>query len=163
MTDDEQKVQDALRSLGIPFVRHEHPPVFTVEEAERHWHDLRGAHCKNLFLRNQRGNRHFLVIAEARKTVNLKALTAKLDEDRLSFGSADRLRRFLGLEAGSVSPFGLLNDAGKEVRVVIDEDLKSAGEVNFHPNVNTATLGIAFSDFEKFLAWRGNPVRFIRL
>lgn len=163
MTDQEEKVKDVIQKLGIPFTRHEHPPVFTVEQAEEHWGCLVGAHCKNLFLRNNKGNRHYLIIAEAAKTVNLKALTSKLIEDRLSFASPERLMRFLGIEPGSVSPFGLINDAAKEVRVIVDHDLRKHETVNFHPNINTATYGISFRDFEKFLAWTGQTVTFLEL
>lgn len=159
----EDQVNEVLAKLGIPFTRHVHPPVATVEEAEKHWSGLRGAHCKNLFLRNNRGNRHYLVIAEATRKIDLKALTGIIREDRLSFASAERLRRLLGVEAGAVSPFGLINDANKEVRVIIDRSLQAAGMVNFHPNINTVTLGLSFSDFEKFLAWCGNKVEYFDL
>jgi len=160
-TPEEEKVYATLRSLGIAFDKHEHPPVFTVQEAREHWKDLRGAHCKNLFLRNKKGNRHYLVILEYTKNADLKKLNDKLGEDRLSFGSPDRLRRLLGLEPGAVSPFGLIHDIGREVTVIIDRDLCQAERIYFHPNVNTATIGLSFSDLEKFLAWRGNPVRFL--
>ena len=159
----EREVREALDELGISYVRHEHPAVFTVREAEKYWGGLRGAHCKNLFLRNNRGNRHYLVIAEASRRVDLKALTSKLNEDRLSFASPGRLMKYLGLEPGSVSPFGLIHDKGHEVRIVLDAELRSAGSVNFHPNTNTSTLGLSFADFERFLAWCGNPVEFIHL
>lgn len=158
---EEEKVYEALRSLGITFDKHEHPPVYTVREAKDHWKNLRGAHCKNLFLRNKKGNRHYLVILEHSKNADLKKLNDKLGEDRLSFGSSERLYRLLGLEPGAVSPFGLIHDTGREVTVIIDEDLRQAERIYFHPNVNTATIGLSFSDFEKFLAWRGNPVRFV--
>ncbi len=159
----ERPVLDALDALGIPYVRHEHPPVATVEEAERHWAGLKGAHCKNLFLRNYKGSRHYLVIAPVTRGVNLKRLTAELGEDRLSFASAERLKKWLGVEPGSVSPFGLVNDQAREVRVVCDMALRSAAALGFHPNVNTATLEISLADFERFLAWRGNPVRWLEL
>jgi Ala-tRNA(Pro) deacylase len=159
----EDQVNEVLAELGIPFTRHVHPPVATVEEAEKHWGGLQGTHCKNLFLRNNKGNRHYLVIAEASRKIDLKALTGSLGEDRLSFASAERLRRLLGVEAGAVSPFGLINDANKDVRVIIDKSLQSAGTVNFHPNINTVTLGLSFPDFEKFLAWCGNKVEYIDL
>jgi Ala-tRNA(Pro) deacylase len=159
----ERPVLDALDALGIPYVRHEHPPVATVEEAERHWAGLKGAHCKNLFLRNYKGSRHYLVIAPVTRGVDLKRLTAELGEDRLSFASAERLKKWLGVEPGSVSPFGLVNDQAREVRVVCDMALRSAAALGFHPNVNTATLEISLADFERFLAWRGNPVRWLEL
>jgi Ala-tRNA(Pro) deacylase len=158
----EQKVYDALERLNISFVRHEHPPVFTVEEAEQHWEDIPGAHCKNIFLRNKKGNRHYLVILECSKKADLKVLENQLGESRLSFASPERLMRYLGLEAGAVSPFGLINDSNKEVRIVIDLDLKEEGRINFHPNVNTVTVGIEFKDFEKFLSWCGNSVGYLK-
>ena len=154
----ERQVLDVLDRLKIPFVRHEHPPVATVEEAEKHWTDLRATHCKNLFLRNKKGNRHYLVIAPAVKAVDLRRLNERLGEDRLSFASPERLRRCLALEPGSVSPFGLINDAAKEVKVVVDEELFLAHALGFHPNVNTTTLEISTADFARFLAWCGNPL-----
>lgn len=157
----EQKVYEALKELGISYTRREHPPVFTVEQAVEHWQGIAGAHCKNLFVRNKKGNRHYLIIAEHLKKVDLQSLAKKLGDDRLSFASDERLARCLGLQAGEVSPFGLLQDSRREVTVVVDADLKSAPFVNFHPNVNTATIGITFADFEKFLAWRGNRVVYL--
>ncbi|MGD0783194.1 MAG: prolyl-tRNA synthetase associated domain-containing protein [Candidatus Aminicenantales bacterium] len=159
----EQHVYDALAGLGIAYARREHPPVFTVEEAAVHWEGIPGAHCKNLFLRNKKGNRHYLVIAECSKRLDLRALARLFNDDRLSFASDVRMMRYLGLQPGAVSPFGLLQDEKREVIVVLDEDLKPAEAVSFHPNVNTATLTITYSDLEKFLAWRGNAVRRVRL
>lgn len=160
--ESEQKVYEVLKRLGISYIRHEHSPVFTVEEAEKHWENISGAHCKNLFLRNKKGNRHYLVILESSKQADIKALTKKLGEDRLSFASGERLVRYLGLETGAVSPFGLINDSKKEVQVVIDQDLKKEERINFHPNVNTATVGVDFKDFEKFLAWCGNSIHYLQ-
>jgi Ala-tRNA(Pro) deacylase len=156
----EAKVLEVLDGLGIEYTRREHPPVFTVEQAEEHWTDIEGTHCKNLFLRNKKGNRHYLVILLSRKQADLRGLNEKLDEDRLSFGSPDRLKKYLGLEPGSVSPFGLINDVRKEVIVIVDQDLRQEARVNFHPNVNTSTVGIRTADFEKFLAWSGQTVRY---
>ncbi len=160
-SENEQKVYDALERLNISYVKHEHPPVFTVEEAEQHWEDISGAHCKNLFLRNKKGNRHYLVILEHKKRADLGKLGRQLGEDRLSFASAERLMQHLGLEEGAVSPFGLINDSQKEVQVIIDEDLKNTESINFHPNVNTATVGLSFSGFEEFLSFCSNPVRYL--
>jgi Ala-tRNA(Pro) deacylase len=161
LSENEKRVYDVLDELGISYIRHEHPPVYTVEEAEKQWTEIIGAHCKNLFLRNKKGNRHYLVILEASKVANLKSLNNLLGEDRLSFASENRLMKYLDLETGAVSAFGLINDKENHVKVVIDKDLKRAEAVNFHPNVNTATVGISFPDFEKFLAWCGNPIRYL--
>ena len=159
----ERKVFETLERLGIAYIRHEHPPVATVEEAEKQWGPIKGTHCKNLFLRNYKGNHHYLVIAPVTRGVDLKRLNAMLGEDRLSFASPERLKRWLGLEPGSVSPFGLVNDETRHVQVVCDETLKSSPALGFHPNVNTATLEVTLADFEKFLASRGNAVRWLKL
>jgi Ala-tRNA(Pro) deacylase len=159
----ERKVLETLDRLGIAYVRHEHPPVATVEEAEKHWAGLKGTHCKNLFLRNYKGNRHYLVIAPVTRGIDLRRLNTMLGEDRLSFASAERLKRWLGVEPGSVSPFGLVNDPGHHVQVVCDGTLRSSPALGFHPNVNTATLEIAFPDFERFLVDCGNAVRWLEL
>jgi Ala-tRNA(Pro) deacylase len=164
MVDEKaQQVYDVLAELQIPYERHEHPPVFTVEEANQHWAGIDAAHCKNLFLRNKKGTIHYLVILEHLKQADLKRLADRLGDDRLSFASPERLMTHLGLLAGSVSPFGLINDRTRQVQVVIDADLKAAERIAFHPNVNTATIVLSWADFQRFLAWRGNPVRFIAL
>jgi Ala-tRNA(Pro) deacylase len=155
----ESTVREVLDKLKIPFDIHHHPPVYTVEEAEEHWQSIKGTHCKNLFVRNKKGNRHYLVILESRKRADLRELNGQLGEDRLSFASPERLKRYLGLEPGAVSPFGLIYDTDKAVQVVLDKDLKESDWVSFHPNVNSATLTITFKDFEKYLEWCGNPLR----
>ena len=163
MNDSESEVLRVLQELGIPFARHEHPPVYTVAEAERYWEGIEGTHCKNLFLRNQKGNRHFLVVLESKRRLDMRRLGEALQEGKLSFASEERLAKYLGLSSGAVSAFGLINDRGHEVQVVLDESLKQSGSINFHPNVNTATLTVSFEDFLKFLAWSGHPVRCVRL
>jgi len=159
----EKEVYAVLESLGISFTRVEHPPVFTVAQAREHWANLEGARCKNLFLRDEKGKRHFLAIIEHEKNVDLKKLALRVGEKRLSFASPERLRRYLGVDPGSVSPFGLINDKKKEVEVLVDSDLEQATFVNFHPNINTVTIGLSLADFQRFLHWTGNAVRFIRL
>jgi Ala-tRNA(Pro) deacylase len=147
--------------MGIAFERYEHPPVATVDEAAVHWAGIDAAHCKNLFLRNQKGNRHYLAIVVSSKRVDLRALAAQIGDGKLSFGSPERLMTYLGVPPGAVSPFGLINDRDHHVRVYLDRDLKSHGRISFHPNVNTATLAIAFADFERFLASCGNTLQYV--
>jgi Ala-tRNA(Pro) deacylase len=163
LQDAERRVHEELEKLGIPFTRYPHPPVFTVSEAAAHWASIPATHCKNLFLRNKKGTRHYLVIARHDAPVDIATLTRRLGADRLSFGSAERLLRHLGLEPGSVSPFGLLNDEAHQVIVVIDDGLRGANLVGFHPNTNTATITLTFSDFERFVEHCGNPFRFLEL
>ncbi|MCR1898522.1 prolyl-tRNA synthetase associated domain-containing protein [Irregularibacter muris] len=161
MDQKEQSVYEVLDELGIVYQRHEHPPVYTVEEAEKYWADIEGVHCKNLFLRNQKGKRHFLVVLTDSKKVDFSRLSSYVGGEKLSFASDKRLTKYLGLETGAVSPFGLINDEQDAVEVLIDKDLKEADKINFHPNVNTATVTISGQDFGKFLDWTENSVSYI--
>jgi Ala-tRNA(Pro) deacylase len=158
-TPAEQEVHDVLAALGIPFTRFTHPPVFTVEEAERYWADIPATHCKNLFLRNAKGSRHYLVVLGHSKKADLRALSAHLGDAKLSFASPDRLMRFLQLTPGAVSPFGLIHDSARDVVVVLDSELPGTDRIGFHPNVNTATITLPTRDFLRFLESRGNVVR----
>jgi Ala-tRNA(Pro) deacylase len=160
MTAEEQAVCDVLAQLDLAYERHEHPAVYTVEQALEHWSGIEATHCKNLFLRNKKGDRHYLVVAEHSTPIDIGALAVRVGDSRLSFASAERLAAHLGLTPGAVSPFGLIHDHSKAVRVVLDGRLRSAVRVGFHPNVNTSTVVLAFSDFERFLAWCGNQVQY---
>ena len=162
VSDPAAPVYATLDALGITYDKFTHPPVFTGEEAAEHWAPIQGTRVKNLFLRNKKGDRHYLVILEISKQADLRHLVKILGDDRLSFGSADRLMAVMGLTPGSVSPFGLIHDDKKVVRVVLDEELRGAGHLIFHPNINTASLTITVPDLEKFLATRGNSVKWIK-
>lgn len=163
MNERQQPVLDCLQALGIAFDRYEHPPVATVAEALVHWAGIEATHCKNLFLRNQKGDRHYLVVVPHSKRVDLRQVAEQIGDGKLSFGSPERLMKHLGLTPGSVSPFGLLNDPGRHVRLFLDVDLTGAARLAFHPNDNTATLALADADFERFLQHTGHQARFIRI
>jgi Ala-tRNA(Pro) deacylase len=161
MTEQELAVRDRLSQLGIAYERYEHPPVSTAEEGERHWIGIAATHSKNLFLRNQKGNRHYLLVVVHSKRVDLRAVAAQIGDGKLSFASPERLLLHLGVTPGSVSPFGLINDHDRHVRVYLDRDLALAERVSFHPNINTVTLTLRREDFERFLAACGNSVRYV--
>ncbi len=161
--DRKEKVFNLLDELNIQYQLTNHPPVPTVEEASKYWTDLDSAHCKNLFFRNHKGNRHYLVLLDYRRTLDIKDLEQRLKQGKISFASDKRLDKYLGLKAGSVSPFGLINDRENHVHLFIDENLKNSGRISFHPNDNTATLVITFNDFTKYLDWTGNTYEFIQL
>jgi Ala-tRNA(Pro) deacylase len=158
-----ERVYEVLDGMGIQYEKYEHPPVFTAEEAAEHWGSIKATQVKNLFLRNKKGNRQYLVILEISKQADLRELVRIIGDDRFSFGSAERLMDTLGVTPGSVSPFGLLHPGSKEVRVIVDQDLRSAETLIFHPNLNTASVTIAVADFERFLATRPNVVRWLKL
>ena len=157
----ETPVYARLETLGIPYARYEHPPIASAEEGERHWAGIDAVHCKNLFMRNQKGTRHYLVIIHYQKRANLRAVADQIGDGKLSFGSAERLMAHLGVTPGSVSPFGLIHDATHGVRVAIDRDLRGARRISFHPNINTATVVLAYDHFQRFLAACGNPVQYV--
>jgi Ala-tRNA(Pro) deacylase len=153
-----QQVYEALDALRIAYEKYEHPPVFTSEEAAEHWGPIEATQVKNLFLRNKKGNRQYLVILEIGKHADLRELVKIIGDDRFSFGSPERLMETLGVTPGSVSPFGLLHQGSKDVRVIVDQDLRSADKLIFHPNLNTASVTISVADLERFLATRPNVV-----
>ena len=163
MDELKKAVFDTLDGLGIAHERYEHPAVFTSEDAAQHWRDIPGTPVKNLFLRNKKGNREYLVILGIDKRADLRELVKLIGDDRFSFGSAERLMHSLGVTPGSVSPFGLLHDGSRNVQVIIDADLRGAERLIFHPNDNTASVTISFADLERFLETRANRVRFISL
>jgi Ala-tRNA(Pro) deacylase len=157
----EQQVYTKLAELAIPYTRREHPPVYTVAQARQYDADLPGAHCKNLFLRNKKGDCHYLAILEASTALPLRELGAQIGTTGLSLASPTRLMRFLGIQPGAVGPFCLLHPDAREVIVLVETRLKSFSHAGFHPNTNTATLILAWPDFERYLIHMGNPVIWI--
>lgn len=146
-----------LDSLGIAHETHWHEPVFTVAESQALRGTLPGGHSKNLFLKNKKGDL-WLVTAAEDAAVDLKALTKTLEAGRLSFGKPELLMEVLGVEPGSVTPFGLLNDRERRVTFVLDQRLAAMEPLHFHPLVNNATTAVSAADFRQFLAASGHEV-----
>ena len=143
---------------GVGHTTVDHPAVFTVGEGEDIKKALPGAHTKNLFLKDAKGQL-WLISAEGHAQIDLKRLHHVIGSGRLSFGSAELMEETLGVIPGSVTAFGLINDAEHRVRFVLDRTLWGADIVNFHPLTNTATTGVSQGDFRKFLAAVGaNPL-----
>jgi Ala-tRNA(Pro) deacylase len=159
----QKDLYELFERLGIHFEYYEHPPVATIEDAKIHWKDFNSGRCKNIFFRNHKGNRHYLVILEHLRQLNIKDLEKRLKQGKLTFASDQRLKKYLGVEPGSVSPFGLINDRENHVHLFIDEKLNDFDRLAFHPNINTASLVVSKSDFLKFLEYTGNTYEFIRL
>ena len=152
-----------LADHHIEYERYDHPAVYTVEDVKRLVPSLPAAKTKNLFLRDHKGRRHFLVIVPADKRVDIKALHRAIGSSRLSFGSARRLKEFLGVDPGSVTIFALINDPDHQVELIMDESLWEQETFQFHPLVNTATLVISRPDLERFLAYTGHGVNMLRV
>lgn len=158
-----QKVLDRLQEMNISYVMHEHPPLPTIEEAMKYWKDFDSTHCKNLFFRNHKGNRHYLVCFDCNRNLDIHDLEHRLKQGKLSFASEQRMERYLGLRPGSVSPFGLINDHENHVYLFLDRNLKNYGKVSFHPNDNRATVVLRMEDFERYLSCVGNSYEFTEL
>lgn len=178
-----QAVLDFLNAKGIDYEIHEHPPIFTVEEALAYWKDIdRCVHCKNLFMRNHKGNRHYLISFECHKTFDIHALEHALHQGKLSFASPERMMRCLGLKPGSVSAFGLINDIepvgtvtgdgkaadpkelfenGHRVKFYADRQLLEAERISFHPCDNMASVVVSRDSFLRFLELWGGEVEWL--
>jgi len=152
-----------LEQLNIHFEYNAHPPVPTIKEAKKYWKDLVATHCKNIFFRNHKGNRHYLVILEHSQALDIHDLEKRLKQGKLSFASPKRMMKYLDVTPGSVTPFGLINDIENHVHLFLDENLKNSERISFHPCINTASLIISYKDFEKFLTWSGNSFEYVRL
>lgn len=157
-------IYQVLDQLGIEYVRHNHPAVFTVAESKKiGFRSEKGGDTKNLFLRNKKGDVHYLVSIGHNKKADLADLRKKLGESKLSFASPERLMAKLGLTPGSVSLLGLINNAEHDVIVILDKELWGNPVICCHPNVNTATLEIKREDLQKFFEHCGNEVRVLAL
>ncbi|MFM5537438.1 prolyl-tRNA synthetase associated domain-containing protein [Aeromonas veronii] len=156
-------IYSLLDQLAIPYQRFDHPPVFTCEEASKLLPDLPAAKTKNLFLRDPKSERLFLVVSPEEHRVDLKALAAMLGVKRLSFGSPARLDAVLGLTLGSVTLLAMVRDREKAVELVVDEAIWQAEQVQCHPLVNTATLIIRLDDVRRLLVNLGREATVMRL
>lgn len=159
----QQIVWDTLEREGIPYRVIEHEAVYTVEAMDQLNLPQYGTIVKNLFLRDNKGKRHFLLCMPESCTIDLKSLRTVLGTTNLSFASAERMEKYLGVSPGSVSPFGILNDDGRCVEVVFDESLRGNESVGVHPNENTATVFLRFEDLLRVVESHGNQVSVIAL
>ena len=147
----DKAIEAYLQQLGIDYVRHEHEPVYTCEDAAKIYDPVMGTQTKNVFLRDKKGHRHILVTLTADKQIDLQTLRRMIDSTKLSFGSPERLEARLRVTPGSVSPFGLVHDPEAEVEFYLDEDLLQPQQMHFHPNKNTLSLQVSNDDLVLFL------------
>jgi Ala-tRNA(Pro) deacylase len=157
-----ENVVNFLKTNGIEYRLYEHPAVYTCEEAERYRTNPDCMDCKNLFLKDKKSPRFFLVILPANKKADLKSIAETIGEGvKITFANEVELKEKLGLEAGAVSLFGLLNNKNKDVELYIDNEILGASKVGFHPNVNTATIELSKEAFHKLLEVLGYKVNML--
>ena len=149
------KLYQLLDELHIAYEYIEHPPAPTIEIAKQYWAGHDAQHCKNLFFRNHKGNRHYLVILNCDRDMAIHDIEKQLHQGKLSFASEARMDKYLGVKPGSVTPFGLINDTEHHVTVFLDQTLQQAEKLSFHPCINTASLIIKREELIKFLEYCG--------
>ncbi|RRD59356.1 prolyl-tRNA synthetase associated domain-containing protein [Tannerella forsythia] len=152
-----------LEELDIKFEYLEHPPAPTIEIAKQYWAGHDAKHCKNLFFRNHKGNRHYLVILDCDCSMDIHAIEKRLGQGKLTFASEKRMIKYLGVTPGSVTPFGLIHDETHHVHVFLDRNLQKASRLSFHPCINTASIIISNNDFVRFMDHTQNTYEWIDL
>ena len=162
MSEKRSIVFEALEALGVPYEVWEHPAVYTIEEMDALHLPDPSVVVKNLFLRDAKGKQHFLVVLQKDKQADLRALGEHLGV-KLSFASEERLMKYLGLEKGAVTPFGILNDTERAVEVLLDADLECMPLIGVHPNENTATVVLKPADLGRIIERHGKPVEYMKV
>lgn len=159
-----EKVLKKLQELNIAYKEVEHTPVYTIEDMDKLGNVFEGAKiCKNLFVRDQKGKRHFLVVLPEEKRVPLADIATKIGSTKLSFASEERLMKYLKLAPGAVTPLAVINDETNDVEVVFDEDLKKEKLLGVHPCVNTSTILITPESLEKYVKESNNKIKYIKI
>ena len=158
-----KEVIELLEKRNIKYELIEHEEVHTIEDMEKLGLLDKGYVCKNLFLRNANGKVHYALSCGHEKNVDIKSLADKIGSTRLSFASDERLKKYLGLEPGYVSPFGVINDDDESVIFVFDKELIGKKNVGFHPNTNKATVFLDFDEVAKIIASHGNEIIYINM
>tara|TARA_B100000700_G_C14760059_1_gene721721 strand:- start:233 stop:739 length:507 start_codon:yes stop_codon:yes gene_type:complete len=146
---DKDNLLKNIDEKGYNFTVHNHKPLFTVEDSMLNRGKIKGAHSKNLFLKNKK-NCYFLFSCLEDTKVELKKVAKSLKLGNISFAKEEDLKKYLGVRPGSVTPFGLLNDKENEVQFYLDNKVLSQKIINFHPLINTATISLSVVDFMNF-------------
>ena len=158
-----KKVLAFLDERGFVYDWYEHPEAPTIAIAKAHWRQDGSKHCKNLFFRNHKGNRHYLVVLDCEQDLDIHDLEQRLHQGKLSFASPPRMEKYLGITPGSVSPFGLINDIENHVHLFLDANLQKYDLYSFHPNDNRATVVISKEEFSRYLQEVGNTFEYIEM
>lgn len=158
---DEPGLMRLLQDQGVPYERFDHAAVYTCEQSAALLPGIPGAGTKNLFLTESKSGRFFLLMVEDHKRVNFKTLGKVLGLGKLSFAAPEAMMKYLGLEPGSVTIFGLVNDHSRKVEVLIDRDLWDCEKIHCHPLVNTATLVVPVAGIQRFLELSRHDVKLV--
>ncbi|MFX1425318.1 MAG: prolyl-tRNA synthetase associated domain-containing protein [Promethearchaeota archaeon] len=152
-----------LAQHNIQYTLHTHPAVFTVPEAKIHTGHIPGSHCKNLFLKNKKTGQLFLVTIPYDKRLDLNQFRRMIGAPKVRFAGPEDLLEVLGITPGAVSPLGLVNDTDDQVIFLVEEEIWNAEEICCHPNVNTETLQMPGSEFQKLIKVTGTTMEIKKL
>ncbi len=147
-----QELLKQLKEMDISYSLHEHEQLFTVEQAQKIYDTIPGAHIKNLFLKDDNG-KFWLIVAQDHTKIELKKVAQLISAPKLRFANEQLLMQYLGVKPGSVTPFALINDTDHKVQLVLDETIMQHAIINAHPLENDATISVSQSDFKKFLIY----------
>ncbi len=160
---DRYPICQELMADGVLFELYEHPPVFTVEEGLHIMGSMPGHGTKNLFLRDKKGEKFYLITVSEEKRVDLKRLADQLHAGRFSFGSADKMQQYLGIEPGSVTILALLNNNAAEIQAFMDDELFNYPLIQCHPLRNDASIAVCPVALHEYLMSRNRAVRRITI
>ncbi len=161
--EEKEKVYEKLNTMGVKYEIINHPAVYTIEEMDNLGISKKAEVCKNLFVRDAKGKKHYLIVLCKDKKANLAELANQIGSTKLSFASSERLDKYLGLKKGAVSPLGIINNFTKDVIVVFDKDLVGKENLGVHPNDNTTTVVITFNDLNRVITENGNIVKYVNI
>ncbi|NJM14637.1 MAG: prolyl-tRNA synthetase associated domain-containing protein [Bacteroidales bacterium] len=159
----QKEIYDKLKSLQIEYEYYEHPPIPLAEDALKYPRGENTTYCKNLFFRNHKGSRHYFVLLRYDQNLSIKDFEAKMHQGKMSLASGWRMEKYLNTTPGSVSPLGLVNDITNHVHLYIENSLKDATKLSFHPNDNRASLILTNEGFIRYLKAIGNSYEFRQL
>lgn len=158
-----EEVYLKLKELNIEYLKIDHIPIYTIDEANNLDIENKEYIAKNLFLRDDKKRNYYLLVVKSNKKIDLNDLKNKINSRRLSFASSEDLEKYLKLKKGSVTPLGVLNDVERKVKVIIDEDILKEEIVGVHPNDNDATVFMKTKDLIRIIELNGNLVEYAKV
>ena len=157
------KVKEYLNSIGIQFKIVEHEPAYTTEEADKYIEGHDGVRTKTMFICNKKKINYYMIIMDDSKRLDMNKFKEIVSEKQMKMASEEALKEKLGIEPGMVSPFGLLNNDEKDVKIYMDKEIITEEIMTFHPNDNTKTLFITIKDLFKYIENIGYEINIIEL
>lgn len=157
-TYTKEMIYALLDSNGIQYHMQTHGAVHSLADVDQAGVIREGVVLKNLFLKDGKGKKHFLLCVPEDRHTDFKEIGEKVGAKKLGLASEERLQRFLGVEQGAVSPFGVLNDRENVVTVIMDKMLPDETIIGVHPNDTTSSVWLKYCDMKRIVAQNGNDL-----